>query len=371
MKILISSRNNDRIVINNNTGDTLSEIRLYIKEEIEAFKFLDRDFFDIRINENFGADADLDSYNACLKEVRDSDFFISLYNGAAGWALPGIPIGICHEELSTALEVSRLKTAIIDISKFFKIEPANNEERLRNEEFENFIKAQNRFYNPLKLSKANENSDGFKKELVSLIKNTIYNHLGKRIKFSNTYFKFSEGNKRALDWKKLKYEERDKQITHELNEILQANVSFNEVVWKPFSIPDNMSVEDARFFAVRPFLFDQNFISKPQEKGKKLGPLHFIGVYGKATEIQVKNLIGFPDITVIKEEFGFYVWEQNTHVQLVFLTECKTREAISAKFILFNNWCQSSGEFDSILRRAKARYYILNAMNEAKGIAMP
>jgi hypothetical protein len=370
LKILISSRNNDKIVINGIIGDTLSEIRMYLKEELEVFKFLDRDFFDIRINEDFGANADKDSYNACLKEVRDSDFFVALYNGAAGWAPPGIPFGICHEELAVGMEISRKKTAIIDISNFFKITPADDDERQRNEAFESFIKTQNRFNNPLKLSKANETTDGFKKELLASVKNVIYNHLKERFKLSNIYFGLGGGNKIALDWKKLKYEERGEKIIQLLDKIIQDSGNFNELVWKSFSIPDNMSVEDARSRAGRPFLFDQQFISDPREIGRKRGPLHFIGIYGKATEIQVKNLIGFPDITVIKEDFGFYVWEQNTHVQLVFLTECRTPEAVTGNFILFNNWCQSSGEFESILRRAEARYYILNAMNEAKGIAV-
>jgi hypothetical protein len=128
-----------------------------------------------------------------------------------------------------------------------------------------------------------------------------------------------------------------------------------------------MSVEDAKSFTGRPFLKDQDLI--PTTKKIKFGPIHFIGVYGNATEIQVKNLIGFPDISAIRDDFGIYVWEQNTHVQLVFLTECKTPEAVKSKFLLFNNWCRSNREYDNIIKRAEARFHILKSINEAKEIA--
>lgn len=83
LKILISNRTNGKIVINGVPGDTLPEISMYIKEKQEAFKFFDREFFDIRIKEDFGSNAAKDTYNACLKEVRSSDFIIALYNGVA------------------------------------------------------------------------------------------------------------------------------------------------------------------------------------------------------------------------------------------------------------------------------------------------
>ena len=130
-----------------------------------------------------------------------------------------------------------------------------------------------------------------------------------------------------------------------------------------------MSVEDAKSYTGRPFLKDQELIDHPiGDAPIKYGPIHFIAVYGNASEIQVKNLIGFPDISAIKEDFGIYVWEQNTHVQLVFLTECRTPEAVKSKFLLFNNWCHSNGEYDNIAKRAEARHMIMTATNEAKRI---
>ena len=122
------------------------------------------------------------------------------------------------------------------------------------------------------------------------------------------------------------------------NKEISKNTTFSIFTYKVYSIPDNMSVEDAKSYTGRPFLKDQELIDHPiGDAPIKYGPIHFIAVYGNASEIQVKNLIGFPDISAIKEDFGIYVWEQNTHVQLVFLTECRTPEAVKSKFLLFNN----------------------------------
>jgi hypothetical protein len=70
----------------------------------------------------------------------------------------------------------------------------------------------------------------------------------------------------------------------------------------------------------------------------------------------------------MKEDFGLYVWEQNTHVQMVFLTNCKTPDAVRSKFLLFTNWCHANGEYDNMIKQAKARHHILAAMNDANDI---
>ncbi|MEP7169559.1 MAG: hypothetical protein ABI855_09350 [Bacteroidota bacterium] len=369
LKIFISSRNNDKVVINGVSGDTLTEIRKHIKKELEDTKFFGKDFFEIKINEDFGASTSTDSYNKCLEEVRDSDFCIALYTGASGWAPVGIDLGICHSELDTAMNISTRKTAIIDVTKYFPLTTTDKDESTRNNLFSQYLTDLNTFNNPLKLAKAKETNDGFKEELLSSIKNVIYKHLNDRIELSNIYFNLGGNNKISLNWKKLKYSDRDKNITTILKNLVSLNPDFKSFVSDAHSIPDNMSVEDAKAFTGRPFLTDQDLISIPKKGKPKYGPIHFIGVYGNATEIQVKGLIGFPDISAIKDDFGIYVWEQNTHVQLVLLTECKTPEAVKSKFLLFNNWCRSNGEFENICKRAEARYHILKSINEAKKIA--
>jgi hypothetical protein len=370
LNVFISSRNNDPIMLDDGPGDNLSTIRLFIKDELEKIKMFDKDFLSIRINEEFGAAATSDFYNNCLDEIKQSDFFIALYNGAAGWAPEGIDMGICHAELSKALDISTRKFAIIDIEKYFKLVPENTDEALRNEKFKKYIETLKRPVNPLKIPQGNLTNDLFKKELLKSLKAIIYNHLSDRIQTSNIYYNLSGNNRISLDWRKLKYTDRNRNITGILKDLISNSPNFSKLITQAFSIPDNMSVEDAKSFTGRPFLKDHENEQVQSKDPAKHGPIHFIGVYGNATELQVKNLIGYPDISAIRDDFGLYVWEQNTHVQLVFLVDCKTPEAIKSNFILFNNWCDSTGEIENIKKRAKARFHILTAINEARQIAV-
>ena len=367
LKVFISSRNNDEVIIGNNPGESLTDIRIWLKDELEKTQLFENDLLEIRINESFGADTSKDSYNQCLEEVKESDFLISLYNGVAGWAPAGIDFGICHAELSHALDISTQKTAIIDVRDFFDIKPADEAEELRNQKFREYIETQNRFTNPLKVS-GDQTNENFKNSLLESIRNVIHKHLADRIKIANIYYNLSGNNRVSLDWKKLKYADRNRLITDRLKTLISNSPNFSTFITQAYSVPDNMSVEDAKSYTGRPFLKDQDLI--PPSETDLRGPIHFIGVYGNATEIQVKKLIGFPDISAIRDDFGLYVWEQNTHVQLVFLVGCKTPEAINSSYLLFNNWCESTGEIENIAKRAEARFHILRAINEAKTIAI-
>jgi len=368
-KIFISSRNNDHLHIDGNYFESMTETRMYLKEELEKELFLGEKLFDIRINEDFGADTSLDSYNTCLEEVRNSDFTIAIYNGAAGWAPPGIDFGICHSELDTAINISEKKIAIIDVTSNYRINPTKKPEKTRNSVFAKYLKDYNKFTNPLKLKTSDRNEIGYKTTLLNSIRTIISNHLKQRISIANLYYNISANNKVSLDWKKMKYRDRDKLITDIISDLVLKDVSINSFVTNISSIPDNMSVSDAKAFTGRPFLKDHELITVAKKRKEVYGPIHIVGVYGNATEIQIKNLIGFPDLSVIVGEFGLYVWEQNTHIQLIFLTGCKTPSALKSKYLLFQNWANSTKEIKNIEKRAEARFHILKSILEAESIA--
>lgn len=370
-KIFISSKNNDKLNINDVEYESLTEIRKKIKKAIEEEYFLSEKFFEIKINEEFSSDASVDSYNKCLEEVTKSDLTISLYNGSSGWAPKNHNIGICHAELVQAMEISSKKSIIIDISGYFKDLKRDKNQENRDDLFKDYVQQYGFFTNPIKLSPQDQNGDGFNKVIIASFKKTILEHFKTRIELSNVYFNIGGSGTSSLNWKKLKYSSRSEIIITILKESIKSSLDFKQFIYLCHSIPDNMSIEDAKSYTGRPFLKDQDLILKHvSETNDENGPIHFIGVYGNASEIQVKNLIGFPDISAIKSDFGIYVWEQNTHVQLIFLNECINPEAVKTKFLLFNNWCKSNGEYNNIIKRAKARFHILNSINEAKSIAM-
>jgi len=366
LKLFISSRNLDQLTIGGAlTAYTLTEARQFLQRELRHTEFLGHEFFDVRINEDFGGDASVDSYNKCLLEVKDADFVICLYSGAGGWAPAGIDMGICHAELAAALEVSSKKTAYIDLTNFFIPVPRDAAESVRNTAFMDYVTAMNPFLNPLK--PVAHTIDGFKDALLASVKNIIYEHLQDRIKLSNYYYHISGNNKISLDWKKLKYDQLEYRIKELLNTLLSSNPSFEPVMTKAWAVPDNLSSPDAKNSIGRPFLNDQDLVEKALAAGStKPGPIHFIGVFGNATPLQVKNLIGHSDVSVIADDFGLYVWEQSTHVQLVFLTKCGTPEAVKSKFLLFVNWCQSNGELANMVKRCEARHLIMEALIKAK-----
>jgi hypothetical protein len=368
LKVFLSSRNNDRIEVNGVTGNTLTEIRRFLKSELEAMTIFDKQFLEIAINEDFGAVVDTDSYNKCIQEIRDSDFTIALYNGAAGWAAPGSDIGICYAELVAAINISNKKTAIVDITAYYPHKGSNPNEIHLNGKFEEYVTKLNKFSNPLKLTKPNNSADGFKHALLSSIKNILYKHIGERSKIANQYFNIGGDNPISLDWKKLNFHELNKNIRFIIEELITKSPDFSRFITTALSIAANMSEEDAKSYTGRPFLTDQELILTPKFRKVKQGPFHFIAVYGSATESQVKKLNGIPDVRTMKEDFGIYVWDQNTHVQMVFLPNCNTPQAIQTNFQLFETWCHSNGEYDNMIKRAQARYHILAAMNEANDI---
>ena len=130
-------------------------------------------------------------------------------------------------------------------------------------------------------------------------------------------------------------------------------------------IPDNMSVADARNLIGRPFIEEHELIKGKKEKS---GVIHFVAVYGTATEIQAKNLVGYPDLTVIKDSFGYYLWEKNAHIQMFFITKCINQQVIKTRLSQLINWLNDSKEKSKIVVRAHARHSILSAMNSAENM---
>jgi hypothetical protein len=367
--VFISSRNLDPVIINGVPGENLTEVRLFLQQELEKELFLGEKFLQVEINETFGMDATVDSYTICMQRSKEADLFIALYNGEAGWGPDGNGIGICHAELDAALQASSKKVALIDISKFAGGPASTGEAGLRNTAFSKYYAKLNRFNNPLKLIKADQSPVGFRAALLKSIKNIISRHLAERVAHSNMYYAASASNAVALDWKQLNYDPRASQMKDVLAALAVKDVVFPDALKIAHAIPDRMSVPEARSFTGRPFLTDQDEITRKGVPASATGPIHFIAIYGGATESQVKAMIGYPDISVIKDDFGYYLWEQHMHIQLVIFTDCSTPTAIAIKFQSFQSWATTNDEAEKINNRAQARSHILRSINQAGVIA--
>ena len=169
----------------------------------------------------------------------------------------------------------------------------------------------------------------------------------------------------TLDWSKLNYPERHASLKEQAKTLFDTLPAFENVIKAYYAIPDHMSVADARNMIGRPFIYEHNLLEKDPAT---TGVIHFVAVYGNATEIQVKNLVGYPDLTVIKAPFGFYLWEKNVHIQMFFLKACINPDTVKSRLTEVIIWLKGSREQAKILKRAEARYSILEAVNKTKKI---
>src|SRR5438128_440196 len=84
----------------------LSEVRIDVKKDIESVRLWPkgRQLIECWINED-GASAPMDEtwWAHCLRQARQADVVIVLYNGESGGGIKGEPMGICHSELAEAL----------------------------------------------------------------------------------------------------------------------------------------------------------------------------------------------------------------------------------------------------------------------------
>jgi hypothetical protein len=364
IKIFISSKVNPVFEGLTEKDYTLEKLRKFIKTELEKELFLGEKVFDVILNEEgFEANFTQDAFNACLDKVSLADVIIILYNGDAGWAPDKKKNvnGICHEEYLIAAKDHPGMTFGINISGHFKKATYNADQKVRNKSFQDDVESMYRF----KEYSAAKNATELQNNILKLIKNDIQSSSEKAFKakkeadLSNTIFG------KTLDWSKLNYNQRVTELKSEAEKDFKDFAPFKDIIVTHNIIPDNMSVTDARNYIKRPFLYEQETIKSRKEKK---GVIHLISLYGNATEIQVKNLVGHPDLTVIKTSFGFYLWEQSTHIQIFFLINCKNPNTIKTRVQQAEIWLKSSKELSKVQQRSIARYSILEAINKSQTI---
>jgi hypothetical protein len=341
---------------------TLEKLRKFIKSEFEGIEFLGEKIFSIVTNEEgFESSFTGDAFDTCIKNIKKCDLIIILYNGDAGWAPDGDEKanGICHEEFITAVQDLPSVTKGINISSYFKNVVYKEEQKTRNiyfkEDFENY----QRFL---------EFSTGVTKgEIESYIKNLISGYIKTAIDSAFKAQKEVDAVKtiygKTLDWTKLTYNQRSLEIKSHSEK--SFNSIFYNTICKFHAIPDNMSISDARNEMGRPFLYEHELLSSTT---LNIGVIHFVSVYGTCTETQIKNLIGFPDLTIIKGSFGFYCWVQSTQIQLFFITKCINPSLFGTRKSQIENWLKSTKEKNNIIKRATARFTILTAVVNAQKI---
>jgi hypothetical protein len=279
-----------------------------------------------------------------------------LYNGKAGWVRnKKDKIGICHAEMMSAIESSSEKVYVIDISNG-KI-GSNKEDK----NFDNYIKK----YRKMGIAK---NYNELKEIVKITVKDATLNLFKKGVKLS----KKAQNLGTILEWKKFNYDTRSKKIKEALKtkfEILKKDLDLvyyednkKKVLCKIHAIPDSLSVSAAKERVGQPFLND--IYDNKELQNCDGGIVHFIGCYKNITETQVRKIMGFPDVILIKDEFGIYVADKIYKIQMVFLEKCIDESNTIKQIENFFDWLNRSGELEEFMKRANDRREIILKISE-------
>jgi hypothetical protein len=362
IKIFLSSRVNSSFKKLDPTF-SLADLRGFLKKELAGQTFFDEQILDVKINEeSFDSTIAKDAFDNCMSVMRSCNVIIILYNGEAGWAIAGSGSanGICHEEFLIAANEFSDMSFILDLSEFFD-SPTDVEAQKRNALF---AKDVGDFFQHRTSVKAKD-ADELKVNVLAQVRQYVLKAIEKAFATQKAVVSGASVFGDTLDWSKLNYAERKKELEKNLETAFGALPGFEGVIKAYHGIPDNMAVADARGMIGRPFLYEHNDV---EGSSFKSGVIHFVAVYGNATATQIKGLVGYPDLTVIKASFGFYLWEHTTHIQLFFLKSCINPQTVRTRYSEVANWLSSSREQANVLARAGARYSILEAINKANGI---
>jgi hypothetical protein len=363
IRIMISSRCNDRFAVGDKNTPTLSTIRKELKKEIEAQELFGDTAFEVWINEEAPPGGGTwDSWETCLNAVRDCDVLLALYNGNAGWASEAGEIGICHDELSTAYSTAPGKVRLVALAE---IPVDGSAAGKRNKRFQDYVATQTPFRGGEVKTVADLNDrvgQALREAVVTLAHNGVLEAGRGRADTGQ-----------ALDWNRKNFAERRAAMISILTEAvtqrstttvdnghLFVRINNQEVLFVPDAIPAAVSVAAAREMVGQPFLKDHQY--QPILTGKRGGPVHLIGCHKSITEAQAMKLLGFPDATLVSTPFGVYVADKVQKIQIVLMANCSDEANTRQRLQRFFEWLRQTGEAKLLAQRAAARARIVKSI---------
>jgi len=365
LTVMISSRCETQFPLK--TGRKLSDIRKDLKRDIEAIEIDGRKLFEVFINESAPPKAGTrDSWDQCIKAVKDCDILLVVSNGEAGWAANGGELGICHAEMMTGLSLAPAKVRLIALPN---VPVAPGEAGQRNQRFQEEVGKQTLFRGGAVNDEA---------ALKSRIFEALYDAvvaLAQAGVADAARGKYDSGA--ALDWSRLDFRARQDRMVSIVREALLARqaskeaggrifVSLNgrNVLVEVHAIPAALTVGPAREMVGQPFLRDHELSqSLEAEVG---GPLHVIACHRTATESQAVKLLGFPDATIVSAPFGVFVADPVQKVQFAFITNCRDEANTRHGVQRFFEWLRQTNEEANVANRARSRAHIVRAVAQVQ-----
>ena len=175
----------------------------------------------------------------------------------------------------------------------------------------------------------------------------------------------------ALDWSRLSFSERSKEIINVLKEAIRqktgqekmeelyVELSNSKLLTIVSAIPAAFSIAAAREIAGLPFLEDH--LHMEQLKRGVVGPIHIVGYHKGVTERQALSFLGYPDSTVVVTPFGIYAADEVQNIQLVLISNCRDETTTRHGVQRFFDWIEQTGEDQYLLKMAESRKQIVRA----------
>lgn len=362
LRVMISSRCEDSIPAGSKAVK-FSVLRKELKAEIEKMEVAGKTAFEVWINEETPPQGGTwDSWEVCMKAVKDCDILLAISNGNAGWADSAGDVGICHAELMTALSSAPAKVRLIALDN---LPITMGKEGPRNQRFQDYVGKQAIFRGGIV-----KTVDDLKSRVREALHDAVLSLAQAGVREASKG-RFHGGE--ALDWTRLDFRARQKAMALVLREALlarhgsseEANRVFvqmdgHDILFEPHAIPAALSVGPARELVGQPFLRDHLLASALT--GNRGGPVHIIACHKAATESQAARLLGFPDATLVTAPFGVFVADPVLKVQFAFITNCRddanTRHGVQR----FLEWLSQTGEESLLAKRALARARIVQVV---------
>lgn len=359
IKVMISSQCNRRFP---DGGRTLTEIRRDLSDRILAQKMFGNDLFEVWINEDSpGRGTNVNSWEACLTEVRKADILIVLDASHGGWAPSDGDIGICHAELMTAHNASPAKIRIIPLAG---TQPLPDELAATNTRFKAYVGRINAFARSVKTEATL--FDAVDKAVADAVTSLV--GLGVREAGKGG---FSLGD--ALAWSRLSFEDRAERMRTTMTKalvesggkahdatVVESEIAGGKVMIRLHATPASLSVAQAREYVGRPFLADH--VETPGYNRGIHGPLHVIACQTGITTAQARSLLGFPDATIVTPGFGIFVADEVQQIQFALLKDCRDDTSTRSAIHRLRSWLVESGEDQLVLRRAQRRRVIADTI---------
>ena len=362
LRVMLSSRCADAVPLNSESP-SLTILRRELKETLEAGKLFGQTLFEVWINEEGNpAPGDENIWEHCLRQAEESEIFISLFNGNAGWTGPqGGDFGICHAELETALKTGRSKVRVVELPK-----QPNRQETPPDKRFGEFIDKQGLFRGGTITTK----QDLFNRVYEAVLDAVL--DLARRGRTQSKKDRYDRGE--ALEWNRLRFVDRKCAIEKTIIDALTqrhgyeqnddehfVRINNTKTLVRVSAVPGPMNVAEARELMGRPHLSDHTAM-RTLANAYRAGPIHIIGCHRSVTETQAISVLGFPDAVTVKSGFGVYIADNVQKVQLIFLANCRDNAATRHMVQLLFDWLDHSGEAAELVQRAKSRRRIVRAI---------